>query len=160
MEAEQEANSSVMTFKNVTGSQESPGSDKVSGTERRLSSSSKRLNVPEVSLRKPAWAYIHLQHLTARTNTASGLDMVTAHLHLTASLMAFLGLHGSAIPVDILAIEGHDVWIRIPAEDRSTLTAAVGGWVGAGGRGWRVKGWSSWSANVQNHGAGQDLFNE
>ena len=71
----------------------------------------------------------------------------------------FLGIHGAAVPVDVLKLEGSEVWIRVPAEDRSALVAAVGGWVGRAGEGWRVMGWSSWSAGAEGgKDGGRELF--
>ena len=111
----------------------------------------------QITIRNPQWAYIHLQHLTSKSSPPD-LDAVTAHLHLTTALSQFLGLHGAAIPFDILKLNEQDVWIRLPAEDHSALKAAVGGWVSAGGEGWRVKGCSSWDASAIGRDAGQDLF--
>ena len=111
------------------------------------------------TIRNAPWAYVHLQHLHS-SSTAPDLDAVTAHLHLTAALSQFLGLHGAAIPFDVLKLEDQDVWIRLPSDDRSALVAAVGGWVSGGGEGWRVKGWSSWDANAMGRDSGQDLFTD
>lgn len=111
------------------------------------------------SIRSPTWSYIRLQHLhSTSVKPAEALDGVTAHLHLTAALSTFLGLHGSAIPIDILKIEDQDLWIRVPSEDRAALIAAVGGWIGGSGSGWRVKGWSCWDVNAFGKDGGQDLF--
>ena len=113
----------------------------------------------QITLRDPPWSYIRLQHLTSSAQP-SDLDAVTAHLHLTAALSQFLGLHGTAIPFDILKLEGQDVWIRLPHDDSSAVIAAVGGWVSASGEGWRVKGLSSWDASAQFKDSGQDLFDD
>lgn len=68
-------------------------------------------------------------------------------------------MHGAAVPVDVLNLRGCEVWIRVPAGDRSAVVAAVGGWVGKNGEGWRVKGWSSWSAGVEGgRDGGRDVF--
>ncbi|RMY43167.1 hypothetical protein D0865_11442 [Hortaea werneckii] len=86
------------------------------------------------------------------------LDAVTAHLHLAASLSQFLGVHGTAISVDIIKLEGRDVWIRVPNQDSSAVIAAAGGWTSIKGEGWRVKGSSSWDARAMARDSGQDLF--
>jgi ribonuclease P/MRP protein subunit POP8 len=113
------------------------------------------------TIRNPRWCYIHLQHLTTSTSNApADLDAVTAHLHLTAALSQFLGIHGSAVPIDIMKLSGQDVWTRVPAEDRNVLVAAAGGWVSRNGEGWRVKGWSSWNAGAEARDAGQKLFGD
>ncbi len=95
------------------------------------------------------------------------LDQITARTHLTSALQQFLGLTGSAIPIDILKVEKKEVWIRVPREDRVTAVAAVGGWVstastrddGSVQTGWRVKGASDWLANLVA-GNGSDLFED
>lgn len=113
----------------------------------------------QFTIRSPPWAYIHLQHLTPPGSNAK-LDEVTAHLHLTAALAQFLGVHGTAIPIDVMKLEGAEVWIRVPSEDKSALIAAVGGWMSSKGEGWRVKGASSWDARAMTRESGQDLFDD
>lgn len=138
-----------------------PPTTQASTTASSKKKRKKRAPKPNVlsqfTIRNPPWAYVRLQHLNA-SGDAPNLDAVTAHLHLTAALSQFLGLHGAAIPFDILKLEGQDLWIRLPNEDRSALVAATGGWVNANGEGWRVKGWSSWDANARGKDNGQDLF--
>jgi ribonuclease P/MRP protein subunit POP8 len=112
----------------------------------------------EVTIKKPTWAYIHLQHLVPPSEKGQPLDAVTAQLHLSAGLRTFLGLHGTAIPVDFLKIENQQIWIRVPAEDCQAVIAAAGGWSDSRGHGWRARGWSFWSASVVGRDAGQDLF--
>lgn len=114
----------------------------------------------EFTIRKPDWAYIQLQHLSTTTFGSSPpeVDGVTAQLHLTAALTSFLGLHGSAIPVDILRLEKQDVWVRVPADDRTAVMAAAGGWMSNSGDGWRVKGWSNWKPSAPGRNAGQEMF--
>ena len=119
----------------------------------------KNHTISQFTIRDPPWAYLHLQHL-ASPGTSTNPDAVTAHLHITAALSQFLGLHGAAIPIDIFKLENTDVWIRVPAEDKSAVIAAVGGWVSGKGEGWRVKGVSSWDARAMARDSGQDLFND
>lgn len=117
----------------------------------------------EFSIRKPDWAHLHLQHVAPGGRSNSGippLDGVTAHLHLTAALSSFLGVHGAAIPVDITKLEGREVWIRVPADDRVALVAAAGGWISGSGESWRVKGWSHWNADACGRDGGQSLFED
>lgn len=111
-----------------------------------------------LTLRNPVWSYIRLQQFQPPQN-ASALDALTAHIQITGALHQFLGVHGAAVPVDVLKLEESEVWIRVPAEDRSALIAAVGGWVGRAGEGWRVMGWSSWSAGAEGgKDGGRELF--
>ncbi len=132
-------------------------SSTTSNKKKRKNRTPKPHILTQITLRNPPWAYIRLQHLTSSSKPPD-LDAVTAHLHLTAALTQFLGLHGQAIQFDVLKLEGQDVWIRIQHEDCSTLIAAVGGWVNGAGEGWRVKGSSSWDANAVGKEGGQDLF--
>jgi len=117
------------------------------------------------SLRGGQWTYFHLSlYCSPPSLEASTLDAITARTHLTSALRQFLGLHGQAIPVDLMKIEGQDVWVRVPMEDASAVQAAVSGWTGGdakfeGGRtvGWRVKGRDEWVGRL-GCGDGQDLF--
>lgn len=112
-------------------------------------------NVTQFTVRNPPWSYLQLSLITNSPDYQ--LDALTAHLHLRAALSQFLGLHGTAIPIDILKLHGNDVHIRVPREDASALAVAVGGWVGKSGEGWRVKNPSSWGAGLQSNAA-SDLF--
>ncbi|KAG9698651.1 hypothetical protein KCU95_g2433, partial [Aureobasidium melanogenum] len=112
-------------------------------------------NVTQFTIHNPPWAYLQLSLITNSPNYQ--LDALTAHLHLRAALSQFLGLHGTAIPIDILKLHNNDVHIRVPREDASALVVAVGGWVGKSGEGWRVKTSSSWGVGLQSN-AGADLF--
>jgi ribonuclease P/MRP protein subunit POP8 len=129
-------------------------------TKKRSHSSSKPQHQPTktLTLRNPTWSYIRLQQFQPPQNSNT-LDALTAHIQIAAALHQFLGVHGAAVPVDVLKLEGSDVWIRVPAQDRSALVAAVGGWVGRAGEGWRVMGWSSWSAGAEGgKDGGRELF--
>lgn len=120
----------------------------------------------QLSLRKPLYSYIHLRHTNSTTvltttSPAPALDALTAYLHLTSALTQFLGLHGAAINFDILNLSDQDVWIRVAAEDRSAVVAAVGGWMNGKGEGWRVMGWSAWDVSVSGGArGGEDLFTD
>ncbi|KAK6001493.1 hypothetical protein QM012_002824 [Aureobasidium pullulans] len=111
--------------------------------------------VTQFTIRNPPWSYLQLSLITNSPNYQ--LDALTAHLHLRAALSQFLGLHGTAIPIDILKLHNNDVYIRVPREDASALVIAVGGWVGKAGEGWRVKTSSSWAIGLRLS-AGADLF--
>ncbi|KAK4962422.1 hypothetical protein LTR10_000048 [Elasticomyces elasticus] len=128
--------------------------------KRKRKRTPKNQVLSQLTISDPPWSYLHLQHLISTGPATTNLDAVTAHLQITAALTQFLGLHGAAIPIDILKTECAEVWIRIPAQDHSTLLVAVGGWVSGKGEGWRVKGSSSWDARAMASDAGQDLFND
>lgn len=154
-----EATSVLLGTESTTGTAQATQSSAASSKKKRKKKAPKKHVLTQFTIRDPPWAYVHLERLSS-AGKAPTLDAVTAQLDLTAALSQFLGLHGAAISFDILKIEEQDLWIRLPAEDRSALVAAVGGWVSSNGEGWRVKGWSSWDANAMNKEHGQDLFTD
>lgn len=113
------------------------------------------------TLRSPSWTYLHLQlQQPSAPNPNPTVDALTARQHLTSALSQFLGLTGTAIPIDILKLENSDVWIRVPFDDGAAVEAAVGGWVGVGGSvGWRVVGKDEWLGRLVG-GDGRDLFGD
>lgn len=125
---------------------------------REIRKTSKNQILCEFSIRKSDWAYICLQHLSDPSKPKQALDGVTAQMQITAALSSFLGLHGTAIPFDILKLEKQDVWIRVPADYRAAWIAAVGGWTSSSHSSWRVKDWSHWNASACGKHFGQDLF--
>ncbi|KAI5197686.1 hypothetical protein AUEXF2481DRAFT_7471 [Aureobasidium subglaciale EXF-2481] len=138
------------TVQNVEMADASP-----SPSAKRKRSGTSQPPVTQFTIRNPPWSYLHLSIMTSAPNYQ--LDALTAHLHLRAALSQFLGLHGTAIPVDILKLEGSDVHVRVPREDASAVVIAVGGWVGKGGEGWRVKSQGSWGVGLSSS-AEVDLF--
>ena len=125
------------------------------GQTKRKRSEKSSTPVTQFTIRNPPWSYIQLSLITNTPNYQ--LDALTAHLHLRAALSQFLGLHGTAIPIDILKLHDSDVHIRVPREDASAVVIAVGGWVGKTGEGWRVKNSGCWGAGLHSS-AGADLF--
>lgn len=113
--------------------------------------------ISQFTIRNPPWSYIHLSLIFTSSNVTTKLDALTAHLHLRAALSQFLGLHGTAIPIDILKLEANDVYIRVPREDASALVIAVGSWVGKNGEGWMVRHSGCWGPALQSDG-GAELF--
>lgn len=68
------------------------------------------------------------------------IDMITARTNLDSALQQYLGLTGTAIPIDLLKIEGRDVWIRLPKEDGSAVQGCLSQWTGRDGSvAWRIK---------------------
>ncbi|RHZ62346.1 hypothetical protein CDV55_105313 [Aspergillus turcosus] len=126
--------------------------------------------------RNPAWTYLKLQLITQppTSTTQPPLDPLTAKTHLTAALSQFLGLTGTAIPLDILKIapenKAQTVWIRVPRSDAAAVVAALSSWIGGGGGSksatatatagsvaWRVCAKGNYLGAVI-HGSGGDLF--
>ncbi|KAL8794879.1 MAG: hypothetical protein Q9195_002591 [Heterodermia aff. obscurata] len=96
------------------------------------------------TIRDFPFTYLHLTLLSTFPSPLP-LDELTAHKHLTSALQQFLGITGTAIPIDILKVDGWDVWIRVQREDGGAVAAAIGNWVGAGeGVSWRIKGRGQW----------------
>lgn len=104
------------------------------------------------------------------SSTSMALDPLTAKTYLTAALSQYLGLSGTAIPVDILKIgnrlgrsDGKSAWIRVPYEDAAPVTAAMSSWIGAdSGSGssnvaWRVVSRRSHLGALVG-GSGKELF--
>ena len=68
-------------------------------------------------------------------------DEVTARTYLTAALQQYLGLTGTAIPLDILKVQDGYVWIRLPTNDSPAVQGACSQWSGKDGKAsWRVHG--------------------
>ncbi|KAK4948222.1 hypothetical protein LTR28_007468, partial [Elasticomyces elasticus] len=90
---------------------------------------SNKQTLTNLTLSHPAWLYLHLtllpppnppNPLTSPPNPPP-LDILTLHHHLTTALATSLGLHGSAIPFDILKHEGRDMWIRVAEQDGAAV---------------------------------------
>ena len=110
-----------------------------------------------ITIRDPPFTYLHLSLLTSSTSPPP-LDILTARLHLNSAISQFLGITGSAIPIDFLKVEGRDVWVRVPREDAAAVVGALSRWIGRdGGFSWRVKRKGEW-LGVVAAGDGQMLF--
>ena len=104
--------------------------------------------------------YFHLVLVVSNTSTpvSASLDILTARTYLTSALQQYLGLSGTAIPVDILKMAGNEVWIRVPRETGNGVQGALSQWLGKDGNvSWRVKGQSDF-VGILAVGRGQDLF--
>ena len=113
-----------------------------------------------LSIRNPPHTYLNLILLTS-TPSSSGqppVDILTARTYLTSALSQYLGMTGTAIPIDFLKVEGRSVWIRVPREDGVALVGALSQWVGKDGDvSWRVKAKGEWLGSVAA-GNGDNLF--
>lgn len=103
------------------------------------------------TFRHPPFTTFHLT-LSSSSPQNTSLDTFQTSQLLTSALTAYLGLTGAAIPIDILKIEGRDVWIRVPKGDARGVRAALGSWVG-GKVVWRVLG-----EGVGIQGDGAEMF--
>ncbi|KAF3926069.1 hypothetical protein ABW20_dc0109407 [Dactylellina cionopaga] len=86
------------------------------------------------TVRKPEWHYLHLRmtfdppHPVDFTSPSYPPDLLTWKTHLSTALNQFLGLSGTAIPIDFLHLNGPEVWTRIPREDATRFMAGISGW--------------------------------
>ncbi|KAJ5381272.1 uncharacterized protein N7496_003700 [Penicillium cataractarum] len=123
--------------------------------------------------RNPPWTYLKLQ-LIPQPDTPSlqPLDPLSARTYLSSALSQFLGLTGTAIPIDILKIENKGssangttkydaVWVRVPRDDGAAVVAAISSWIGGSGSGsgaaWRVCAKGNYLGALVS-GSGRDLF--
>ena len=109
---------------------------------------------------RSSYTYFHLVLLTSTPSSSAqpSLDLLTARTYLTSALSQYLGLTGTAIPIDFLKIEGRSVWIRVPREDGVALVGALSQWVGKDSDvSWRVKAKGEWLGSVVA-GNGDNLF--
>ncbi|CAI7604234.1 unnamed protein product [Penicillium glandicola] len=120
--------------------------------------------------RNPPWTYLKLKLVSQPGSAPQPLDPISARTYLSSALSQFLGLTGTAIPIDILKIESrssstkHDiVWIRVPREDASAVVSAVSSWIGGNNSAgsadvaWRVCAKGNFLGALVA-GSGADLF--
>ncbi|KAL7812275.1 hypothetical protein V8C26DRAFT_407445 [Trichoderma gracile] len=117
------------------------------------------------TIKAPPFSYIHLQLLTNPPEAAATLELDNLQVksYCTAALRQFLGLTGTAIPLDVLKVEASECWIRVPRDDLGAFAAALTAWKGSSDGGvdflLRVKQCSDWlGAMVGSHGQ-DELWN-
>ena len=109
------------------------------------------------TLRRPQWTYFHLCVLRTDGNSPS-LDIITTRQNINSALSRFLGFMGTTIDVDILKLEGEEVWVRVPRDMAKAFHEAMSGWTSAGGQTkYVIKGRDDWLVKLAT-GSGQDLF--
>jgi hypothetical protein len=73
------------------------------------------------------------------------LDIITVRQNINSALSQFLGFMGTTIDVDILKLEGHETWVRVPRDTANSFHEAISGWIGVGGKiKYVVKGRDDW----------------
>ncbi|KAL6242815.1 hypothetical protein RBB50_010461 [Rhinocladiella similis] len=111
------------------------------------------------TLRNPPYSYFHLSlRSLSPGEPAQFLDEITTRSYLTAALQQYLGLTGTAIPIDILKTEGPNAWIRVPKDDEPGVAGALAQWTSPKGVNLRIEGRGSWLGGVV--GGGKDAANE
>ena len=81
------------------------------------------------TIRKPPHAYAQLEVLTHPPDPAA-VDEIQVRMYFTKALEQFLGVTGTAIPIDILKVQDKECWVRIPREDLGPFTSAITAWTG------------------------------
>jgi ribonuclease P/MRP protein subunit POP8 len=101
--------------------------------DEMLSSLNQKDKLPETTftLCHPPYIYIYLTAQTLSPTPPIDLDKVTARSYLYSALSQFLGLTGAAIQLDLLKVEGKDIWLRVAKGDASAVVAAVSQWTSA-----------------------------
>ncbi|KAJ5461309.1 uncharacterized protein N7458_002861 [Penicillium daleae] len=123
--------------------------------------------------RNPPWTYLKLQLIPQPdTPPLQPLDALSARTYLSSALSQFLGVTGTAIPIDILKVEPKGtksngltkygaVWVRVPRDDGAAVVAAISSWIGGSGSGsgaaWRVCAKGNYLGALVS-GSGSDLF--
>jgi ribonuclease P/MRP protein subunit POP8 len=163
------------------GAQNAPAS--TSAVKKRKRKEKETHILHETTFRKPIWSYFHLTLVTpgtaSQTPSASAapsdsrdVDALTVSTLLLQPLTAYLGITGSAVPIDILHTQGRNAYVRIPRQDARAFRAGLSGWIGGcdagsvpgvkdGGRvnvAWRVVA-EGGSLGLLS-GAGEELFGE
>lgn len=81
------------------------------------------------TIRKPPYAYAHLEVVTEPPETEA-VDEIQIRMYFTKALGQFLGVTGTAIPIDILKVQSKECWIRMPRQDLGPFTSAITAWTG------------------------------
>lgn len=131
-----------------------------SSAPRTQRPATKNLELASRTIRSPSHAYIHLELQSSSSSSSSSslshqhedadpLDALQLKSYLTAALKQFLGLHGAAIPFDILKVDRGQGWIRLPRDDLAAFAAAITAWTGTSLSGnqhviLRLRGCSDW----------------
>ncbi|KAI1633559.1 hypothetical protein F4809DRAFT_580383 [Biscogniauxia mediterranea] len=114
------------------------------------------------TIKAPPYAYAHLEVFSNEGPEAIELDALQVRSYCTAALRQFLGATGMAIPLDILKIEGHSCWLRLPRDDLSGFSAAITAWQGTMQDGirlsLRIRGCSDWLGALVGHQGEQRLW--
>jgi len=132
--------------------QDSLGAEKPAKRSRPNASATPHTN----TLRHPQWSYFHLSMFTLNSGQPS-MDAISARQSLNSALTRFLGLTGSSISLDIIKLEGRELWVRVPRDDGKAFHEAISAWIGGGQARFIVKGRSDWLVKLVA-GAGGQLF--
>jgi ribonuclease P/MRP protein subunit POP8 len=108
------------------------------------------------TLRRPQWTYFHLSAFST-ANEPPSYDAISTRQNLSNAMKKFLGLTGSSIPIDILKIEGSEVWLRVPRDNSRAFHEGVSAWIGKDLMKYLIRDKDDWLSQM-SAGNGQDLF--
>ncbi|KAL5094099.1 hypothetical protein Trisim1_008209 [Trichoderma cf. simile WF8] len=115
------------------------------------------------TIKSPPFSYVHLELLTNPHDAAVELDNLQVKSYCTAALRQFLGLTGTAIPLDVLKVERSECWVRVPREDLGSFAAALTAWKGTNDGGieslLRIKQCSDWLGAMVGSNGQDRLWN-
>jgi ribonuclease P/MRP protein subunit POP8 len=107
-----------------------------------------------VTLHSTPYSYLQLSVTSIDGQVARHpRDAITARTYLTSALAQYLGLTGTAIPIDILKVTEQDFWVRVPKDDASAVVAAVGQWANPSvGISLKIEGRGDWLGGIVTGG--------
>ena len=108
------------------------------------------------TLRHPQWTYFHLS-LFSVTEEQPAHDIIAARQNLSGALSKLWGLTGWSMVVDILKLEGPELWVRVPRDNANMFHEAVSAWIGQAQMKYVIVGRDDWLVNLCG-GDGRDLF--
>lgn len=113
------------------------------------------------TFRSPPWTYLYLTtsaNHSKENPSSTRIDEITLKTHLNSALNQYLGLTGTAIPIDILKVADAEAWVRMPHDDERAVVAALSQWSSKGGVAIRVKGRSSWLGSLVGQATDESLW--
>ncbi|KAI1809945.1 hypothetical protein GGS20DRAFT_236877 [Poronia punctata] len=120
----------------------------ISMTSNRTLRANKSYKLVQSAIKAQPYAYVHLELLRPTASSSDKLDAIQVRSFCTVALKQFLGVTGIATPLDILKVEGHNCWLRIPQGNLSSFSAAITTWHGTTQDGLhsnlRIRGCSAW----------------
>lgn len=113
----------------------------------------------DCTLKKFSFWYLRISLVTQQPPwNGTQLDELTVKKYFTAAMVQRFGIIGSAVPADILKLDGGDTWIRVPFDDRAIVMEALTGWAGKA-LVWRIKESGCWLGGMVGSD-GRDLFED
>ena len=77
-------------------------------------------------------------------------DHLTFKVHITNALSQYLGITGTAIPVDVLKVCHRRAWVRVPRDDETAVVAALSQWSSRDNVSLQILARSTWLGNLDD----------